>query len=403
LDAGHLNTVAPDKRKHSEALFDLLGKVFSEPGYYRARDMCRDGYVGHSHYDWQVSRIGLIGERVVTHCGVWGFQMRIGTAQVRVAGVGGVATDGDFRKRGLMDQTARAALGAMRGAGYDMTLLFGIDDFYQRFGYVRAWSPTSFWVRARDLPADAPTLPVSRFAPRPRPDLADLYNRCHAAVTGTAVRPTYPKRPNPWSQPGAGYLWRGSEGRPAGYVIVRGRGDRLVCIEYCGSADQALRTLAMVARRQHCQEVGFETIPYNSELARRLRRGTCRIETHCRRNGGPLIHLLNLPAAAEKLTGEWSRRLKASCLADWRGKLLLSGAREQVVLAIGDGKVTTAGAAKTAHRIAGGEALVQLLIGTDDPDEVIEASAMRVSGEARRLAQVLFPAQHPQLAEMDGF
>jgi len=398
-----LEITAPDKRRHGEALYDLLGKVFSEPGYYRARDMCRTGYINNSHYDWNASRVGLMGERMVTHYGVWGYQMRIGKARVKAGGVGGVATDGDFRKRGLMDRTARASLRAMRELGYDVTLLFGIDSYYHRFGYVRAWSATSYSVRLQDLPAERPAVPIRKFEARPRPDLAELYNRCYATITGTAVRPTYVRVGDPWHDVPTGYLWNGPDGKPAGYVMLSRSRSGISCKEYCGDAEQALRVLALLGRRRRCEEVHFDTIPYDTELAKRLRRGSCRAETNFRRCGGAMIHLLNLPAAMAKLAGELSRRLKASSISDWRGHLLIANERQQVMLEIGDEKVKLAPSGRRRHAIKGGEGVVQLLIGTDAPGEVIEANQMRVSGDARLLAEVLFPAQHPQLSAFDGY
>ena len=78
--------IAPDPRLHGEELIDLIAKTFG--GYFRMRDRCRNGYVLDSHYDWQASRIVLIDEGIVTHYGVWGYDMRIGAACVRAASAG---------------------------------------------------------------------------------------------------------------------------------------------------------------------------------------------------------------------------------------------------------------------------------------------------------------------------
>ena len=106
-----LELIAPDKRKHLEPILELTGKCFGH--YYEWIRYGRLGYIGSTHYDWDASRIGLIDGRVVTHWGVWGYTMRIGRARVRVGGIGAVATDGEFRKFGLMARTARAIALAM--------------------------------------------------------------------------------------------------------------------------------------------------------------------------------------------------------------------------------------------------------------------------------------------------
>ena len=81
--------IAPEQTKHAEELIELMGKVFSHMGYYEFTEYCRKAYINHSHYDWETSRIGILGGRIVTHVGVWDYDMRIGGARVRVAGVDG--------------------------------------------------------------------------------------------------------------------------------------------------------------------------------------------------------------------------------------------------------------------------------------------------------------------------
>ena len=401
--ATSLVMIAPDRRTHAAAVIDLMAKALPEAhGYYWMRDACRDAYLLPAHYDWHTSRIGMIGDRVVTHYGVWDYQMRIGTARVRVGGVGGVATDADLRKRGFMDRTARASIEAMRAHGYDVSLLFGIPDFYHRFGYVRAWSDTLVVAYAWDLPKEKPTVRVSGFKPRAHRDLADLYNRCYATTTGTAVRPTYTKKTNPWFDLPVGYRWD-VNGKPAGYVLLRRRGNSITCGEYCGDAEEALRVLGMLARRWNCQEIRFDSLPYNCELVRKLRWGNSRVEVHNHRNGSALVALLNLRSGLGKMEDELSLRMRNSALADWAGALLIADTRDEVMLSISGGRVRADEPGPTSHAIRGGDEIVQLLIGTDRPSEVIEAGRMRLAGDAGRLAEVLFPEQHPTLSHPDHF
>lgn len=397
-----LRVGAPRRRAHGEAIYELTAKAFPDFGYYETVRICREVYFNQSHYDWTVSRIGLVEGDLVTHFGVWDYRMRIGTAQVRVGGVGAVATEGRFRKQGLMDITATAALEAMRAAGYEFSLLFGIDNFYHRFGYVRAWNDFSVLVRVSDLPKEKPSAPVRAFRPSlGHPELVSVYNAHHATTTGTAVRPTY-RRMYPWIQGPEGYGWR-EGGRLAGYVLVTRDGSRLRCHECCGETEQVLRTLSLVARKRQCEQVQFETLPYMSDLAKRLRRGNCRIETRYRANGGAMVRTINLGSALQSMSGELSRRLQASYLASWRGDLLIADSREQVMLRLARGQVEVRPPGETPHTLCGGDAVAQLLIGTDTPEEVIEAGGMQVSGEAARLAEALFPAQWPQLSQLDGY
>src|SRR5262245_50615818 len=125
-----LQISSPDPTAQSDALFALLDLEW--PGIV---PILRAGQISRSHYDWRTSRIGLLGERVVTHFGVYDIAMRIGIARVRAAGVNLVATHPDERGRGLMGATGRAAVVAMHTQGYDLSVICNATErYYGRFG-----------------------------------------------------------------------------------------------------------------------------------------------------------------------------------------------------------------------------------------------------------------------------
>ncbi|HUV39108.1 MAG TPA: GNAT family N-acetyltransferase, partial [Planctomycetota bacterium] len=371
-----LELIAPDRKKHAAELYDLIGKVFSTgvAGYYGFRDLCRTNYIGHSHYDWAASRIGLLGGRIVTHYGVWGYDMRIGSATVRCGGIGAVATDADYRKRGLMAKTVVASIEAMRTCGYDVSILFGITNFYDKFGYVRAWSRISDAIGIDRLTKERPRHRVLKVSDLTREDIAAIYAHEHAGLTGTAVRPTYRAAGGAWKR-WAGWRWVDKRGRTLGYVTGRPNDGTLECYEAGGDPDEAMRVLAMLARRHVCREVKFVDVHENTPILRKMRRGDCTTTVNSRRNGGPMIRTIHLASSLEKMRGELSRRLKRSPLATWRGALLVDDVREKVTLKIADGKVAVAAKpSKTKHVIRGGDAVAQLLIGTNEPAETVEAA-----------------------------
>ena len=396
-----LTIIPPDPRTHGDAICDFGAKLFSGGGYYRMRDHCRTGYVLGSHYDWSASRIGLLDGRLVAHFGVWGYVMRIGAARVRAGGIGMVGTDGGHRKRGLMAATAQASVQAMRELGYDLSILFGIDDFYHRIGYVRAWAETTWTVRREDLPAEKPTVTPRRFRPLHRDDIAAIYNRENATQTGTAVRPTYPRCV--YGEGLEGHLWTDARGRTVGYVVVGVRPACLECVEAGGDVEQALRVLARLADRAGRQEIQFTTFSEAGPLIRRVREGNCRAETRYRRCGGAMVATLNLVSTLAKMAPELGRRLAASHLARWRGNLLVVDGRREATLRLDRSHVKVSEGGQAEHAIRGGNRIAQLLMGTDDPAAIIEVAGMKITGEARALAEVLFPNQHPQLGLRDRF
>ncbi len=216
-------------------------------------------------------------------------------------------------------------------------MLFGIANFYRRYGYVPAWSAVSYFARVADLPTGPPAVPVQKFAVHPRADLAELYNAYYSEMTGTAVRPTFLRGGHSWQGDTEGRLWK-QDGQPAGYVVLARKGSQLRCLEYAGDSMQALRVMAALGRKVGCPEIHFATIPERSVLMKLLRRNHCRVEMKYARDGGPMVRVINLASALRKMEGELTRRLQASALAKWRGDLVLSCGDDQAALKIGRGK-----------------------------------------------------------------
>ena len=391
-----LQIVAPDPQTHRRNLYDLTAKCFSGHEYWEWQEFCRDGYFENGFYDWRTSRIALIGRTMVTHCGVWDYAMRIGSRRVRVAGVGAVATHGEFRQRGLMDRTVRASLDAMVEGGYDMTMLSGIRDYYDRFGYVRAWSGSVYIVSTIDLPSDRQVPRIHRFTYRADTELDALYNHSSAALTGTAVRPTFKRNPRPkiWRW----YRWA------KGYVVVNSGRGAFALIDCAGDPRDVLTVLGRLARRYGAKEVRITGLHHDSALARELRRGNCRREQNYIRSGGPMVRTVNLRSLLTKITGELHRRMKGSALIDWRGELKIADGREEVTLLIDRAKVKVAPhPVRTPHTVRGKEEIAQLLIGTDAPDDLVATAGTRLTGTARKLITILFPHQHPMLSTWDHY
>jgi hypothetical protein len=398
-----LTFTAPDPRRKAE-LYDLIAKVFSQGrGYYGFRDyLTKAGYIESSHYDWLASQVGLLNGRMLTHIGVWDYQMRIGSARVRSGGLGVVATDGDFRHRGLMDQTMDATIDAMRRYRYDVSVLFGIPGFYHRYGYTRAWNAASWTVKVDDLSKEAPAGRVRRFRPRRRmADLEALYNKEYARVTGTAVRPTYARKLTYLT---TGWRWDASAGQPAGYVAVLGWPDKPEVVEQAGDAGQILRVLAQQCRREKVKEIKFYAVPWDSELARQLRRGNVQVSVEYVRSGRAMIRVLDLPSTARKLCGELTARLRAVGQKPWPGRLRIQLPDQAVDLTCRSGQVAAlAPQGRPEHAIRGGWEIAQLLVGAGDPADIARSYGIALSGQAGRLLGALFPDQHPLICCWDYF
>jgi hypothetical protein len=116
-----------------------------------------------------------------------------------------------------------------------------------------------------------------------------------------------------------------------------------------------------------------------------------------------MVRIVSLQRFATRLRPELEDRLKKSYLSSWRGDVLLESGDEAVTLRIDHAKIEIAAAVSAPNSISGGEAVAQLLFGTDDPSETVEEGRLQLRGHAKVLVPVLFPNEHPALSFWDRF
>ncbi len=397
-----MDLIAPAPADHLDTLTDLFARTFST--YWGQVEFAREGYIGHSPYDWKASRIGVVDGEVATHFGVWDFSMRIGVSVVRVAGIGAVATLAPHRKKGLMERTARDSVEGMSAAGYDLSLLFGIPNYYQRFGYVCAFDEIRTVLKTKDVKATDLAISYEEITGRASDlvagQLAELSNRENEGVTGTYVRPTYLTN----RMPEKFTVYRFADG----YVVGGADGESYQVADCAGDPE----TIVEIARRRACAEVcpeiEFVFVPPRSRLGEYLQTLTHRKVVDRHAGGGPMMKIVNLRRTFEKIAPELARRLAASPLRGYRGRLALEGDRDRVVLDLIDGRVEVirdAGGdeALPDGRIAAGADLVRLVTGDGDPVRVCRQAGIELSGDAGDLLPVLFPDQEPSTILWDRF
>ena len=359
-----LHIQAPDEATHAEAIYALAAEEWD----LDLADNCRQGRIHGSHYDWATARIGLIGEEIVTHVGVYRLTLRIGTARVPTAGVNLVVTHPAYRGQRYMQGTLNATHAAMRAAGYSLSILCNATDgYYPQFGYRAAWGETLYELARRELPVLPPDLALEAFTPGAEAARDALFNAENATLTGTVLRPTYPSTKTPGDA--EGYSWSDADGTLSGYIVYSYSAERGILWHEDSAGDPALRlgALRQAAREHECTTLRFPRLPPRSLLAQRLRQLAGGLEVDYRPTGGWMVKVIHLSALCDQLVGEWSRRLAGSALAGWRGTLRIVLGDEAVTLAIARSQVSVIAPRRTRHTINAGPELAQLVLGTFDP------------------------------------
>lgn len=393
-----MKIIKPDVNKHLLPIAQLAADSFTGGKYV---DQFSQNYIGNSHYDWDVSRLAMDNDKVIHHWGVWGYQMRLESIQLKVAGIGAVVTHEDYRKQGWMHKAAQASFEAMRQNGYDLSILRG--RHYMKMGYARAWN----YVNYRFTPDDISGVEIKKtYQPlgveRIR-EMDELYNQTHAHFTGTAVRPTYLNR---HPEDIGVYAWFDDNGKLEGYVRVFPAEDNpkiLQCLEAAGDPQQGLAVLADLFKKGDHEKLTCFTLPHGHPMVQFLRRGSCIVEDRYFDISGWRVRIINLHSALEKMTYLLEERLSQSQFADWNGSLNLDGEKWKAMLRIKNCKVEITNGKAGKNVIRGGADIARFLIGSDEPDEIIRQADMECTGIAVSLVRVLFPNLHPMMSHWDEY
>ncbi len=396
--------VVPASECDPDTLYNFIGEGWRDRSGIDLGESCRQGRIAHSTYDWSAAQVGKLDGDIVTHVGIWDLQMRVGHSFVRAGGVNLVCTHPQKRLKGLMRKTLDATLAALRDGGYDLSILLG-SEMYAKFGYVPGWPATEYVVETGKLSSTAPDVHLQSFDPYAlgsREAIAPFYNRDHSGITGTVRRPTLQLGQAPNVPGDEGCFLVDAAGDRTGYVLGCPNPDRSVYyISHAGgNPNQVLRVVAALARQHKCEHVRFARLPYLSPLCRQLRRTIPTLSSQPERRGDSWwIRLINLRTALEKIAPELERRLCKSHLYDWTGDLLITALEDRATLSIANGHIAAVEPARTAHSIEGGQEFAQLVLGCQDPPEIVEGAGIRLEGDAKELLQVLFPWQHPMIGD----
>ena len=110
------------------------------------------------------------------------------------------------------------------------------------------------------------------------------------------------------------------------------------------------------------------------------------------------MKIINLHSTLQKLIPLLESRVAHSYFVDWSGSLLLDAGEQTALLRFDRGKITLGTETSSENTLIAGAALSRLLIGSDEPEEIIQHEGMHCSGNAQELVCVLFPNLYPMMS-----
>ena len=112
----------------------------------------------HVRADQWMFGLSIEDEEWVSSLGLIEYQMRFGSAYLKMGGIRAVGTREAHRNKGYSRRVMEATITFMTENGYDVSMLFGISNFYHKFGYATAIPETYVGFDTKDVPTAAPKL-----------------------------------------------------------------------------------------------------------------------------------------------------------------------------------------------------------------------------------------------------
>jgi GNAT superfamily N-acetyltransferase len=293
--------------------------------------------------------------QLICGCVVYARQLHIGHGLVPTACIGAVMTHPDYRGRGLAARLMRDVIEYATARGDGLLLLDGINDFYDRFGFVSVHNWTQFTFQLDEVLAGP--RPERSLRPATVEDALALqarYRRHFEGYTGSFARTIeiqrhYVGRPAPWS---ALYLAENAAGETGGHILVSRR-EPVWSTEM--TADDPATAVALLrfhaeTAHSHAANAGpAEALhwlaPPQSELADWL---TDRYETFVRTpvqpRGGWMARIADPHVLVQAMQPTWQASWLAGDVA-WHGRLTLVVDELRHTLALGPDGVVPGGEA----------------------------------------------------------
>ncbi|MCS7221014.1 MAG: GNAT family N-acetyltransferase [Anaerolineae bacterium] len=360
----------------------------------------------HPAFRPELVRVRVADGRVISQLWIVDRVMRIGLAEWRMGGISALYTVPEARSQGHATALMKDALEFMRHSGFDVTVLYGMNHFYRRFGYAVVWPLSRLQVprrEARTLGGSCALRPVSS---KDVPTLVNLYEQAWERRPGALIRTESYWR---WLLQTQRSWWVATDRRQAvrGYAVVSDQRPHEVIELVAADAETAFALIGHVAGQAPEDAGSLQIIAIRDDPLVSWLRRACHVTLieETAPEGGWMARFIDLYSAFSKLSEELNARFLRSALRDWRGRVNLETELGTIALACRYGHLIVVDAPPTGGitcRIPQ-DRLMQLVMGFRSLPDVAGDPDVSIPDVAMPFLEVLFQPTAAGMAGLDWF
>ncbi|HSH78368.1 MAG TPA: GNAT family N-acetyltransferase [Herpetosiphonaceae bacterium] len=375
----------------------------------------------------------LVDETDVSSLAIIPLRMRIGAAIVPVDGIGGVETPEAHRMRGYARRLLEATVEHMRRGEAALSFLYGIQDFYPKFGYATVGFDHRLRLTRLDRPIPFPPgWSMRRGQPEDLPWILELYARMIPSLVGAVERPHESRVWDKLAQTlrgdahdecrvaidpsGAvrGYAWHakgcwpvdmGERWSPEMYFLGEVIGDSPPAADMLLAGCREWANEAAQGRSEALRHLGLGAAP-GTTVATSAQHWTAEAVHYSWDGAGPMVRLLDITRLLRALQPELTSRIQTMYprpagtlrIETDEGAATLRVNPEHVVVVDDDIPVDD-GSALTIHLPH--TAMARLALGGFPPEDLLARLPEPPTAQAMDLMCALFPRRYPYMYPPD--
>jgi len=341
------------------------------------------------------------------------FNVRIGTQEVLLGGIGGVYTKKEYRMKGYASKVMHHAVSWMKERSYPLSGLFGISHFYHRYGYAVFMGEHRLSILAKNAEDAKCHHVIEEFDEKDekqREAIVRIYNENNATRSGTVVR-----KEDEWKGFKKGISW---EHKPIAYIVKDGDeivgyfarerwqfGDTMSIVEI-GAKNGDYKVfesiVAYLVKRAIEERFAYLEfyLPADHEFTDFALRYGYYLRSDYPKVANGMARIIDLRELFTKITPELERRLKAHN-SNYSAVLNINTDIGSVTLRVDGEVIEVLEEKRTGYEMKiNQDALAQLVLGYRSVKDIVHGYA-KIDSEALPLLNALFPRSIPYVWQPD--